>query len=1802
MLKKLLFCLILCALTTPVGLFAQSNAMEEVLRATNQAQLMELSMAWQQRYLQQRMLALEQAAKLGWPLRWENSRGDFIELDRLTDWGEPLYRTTDNRIAARTISANRVYPGGSAGLSLTGQGLNIGIWDGGAVRGTHQELTGRVTQVDGATSLSAHATHVAGTLMASGVDTNARGMAYQANLRAFDWNNDNSEMATAAAGGLLISNHSYGWISGWHSGSTTNGTSNYWYGWEPYSRTEDYKFGYYDEQARDWDQIINNAPFYLIVKSAGNDRGDTRAAGTSHNVQDTVSPFGWRLSTTTRNADGNAAGYDCIVGGGVGKNVMTVGAVNGITNGYTNPESVVMSSFSGWGPTDDGRIKPDLVAKGVGTYSSTSSSNTAYSTLNGTSMSSPSLSGGLLLLQQHYNNLKNRFMRSSTLKALAIHTADEAGSNPGPDYRFGWGLLNVQKAAQTITLDGSTEHVLEDTLKPSQTWQMNVYSDGVSPLRTTLGWNDPAATLVAQPNVTNNTSSRLVNDLDVRLVRISDNTTFQPWILNPASPANAATTGDNFRDNVEQILISAPAAGWYTIRITHKGSLRNNQNQLLSLVISGARRTSIPQITSFNPTSAGTGASVTIRGNNFTGATAVSFGNVAATSFTVNNDTTITAVVASGASGSVSVVNPNGTGSRAGFVFVAAPSITSFSPTTAGASSQVVILGTNLSTVQAVSFGGVQATSFTVSGDTSITAIVGAGASGNVSLTTVGGSVSIPGFTFVPAPTLTQFTPAIAGANTAITLVGTQLTTTTSVSFGGVNASAFTVLNDSTLSATVGTGASGQVVITTLGGQAQQPGFTFVAMPVISSFSPASAISGTTVVIRGSGFTNATSVAFGGTSANSYQVINDTTIHAIVGQGSSGAVSVTTIGGVGSRGGFTFSTAPVIRSVSPRSAYYGETVTIIGNNFTGATSLQMGNIPVGVSASGSFTVVNDTLITAIAMNAIPNGNGKISVTTPGGTVTKHGFYVLTPAVPGVVAVRGDITTNTTWTKNNTYLLKGMVIVRNGATLTIEPGTQIKGELGWDSIMGLPLAAGGLMIARDGYIQALGTECDPIVFGSNSPVGRRFPGQYPGDWLGLVVLGESNINLPGGQALFEDGFFGEEGRFGGNDANDSSGVLKYIRIEYAGGKYFDNQAIAGLTMAGVGRKTQIDHIQISFSGEKAFEWLGGTSNASHLIAYRNVDEDLSASLGYQGNVQFVYALRDPAFALVGGTSGLAAMNDSLGSSNSPINAGNFSNITVLGPREQVGVAVNSSYNHALNFSGNAATSIYNSVFTGFPTGLHLDGSGVGQQYASNALQLSNNVFANMAANFSNAVSPVDQARFDANNSRFSATSSLGFASGYNNLNTPVLLPNPGSILQTGASFVNSRLQDSFFDSVSFRGAFGTQDWTLGWSRWDLNNSTFHALRPTNATYSVQPNGTSVNIGFKAGTGTSLTYFVQYKLAQASNWTTSSMYNGIMVSSGATIFNRQLTLNTGNYDFRIGIRSGGGAINWGCVNRVNLACNRDVLLFPTHVFCAYGNDGRITSSYVNFKAPYTVSWRNANNVQIGTGSSVSSLRAGVYSLTVTDNLGCSATKSVTITQPDTNNVPRNLIVTGSNLSRRIVFNRVPGAVRYQYIGFRADGVLIAARTVGAGTANDTVLQLASNPVYQAGGAGTVRARIRAVMPTSTSSYTCEVFGSIALPTRTIGEEEPGEVVADLGLLAYPNPASHQLLLQYAFKKSGTAILSVYAMNGALVMRKMLNGFEGVAKETLEVEQLSKGLYLIQVVEGDEMETARVILGNQ
>lgn len=518
------------------------------------------------------------------PYSAELEDSTYVEFQEETPDGELLYYMTYNLNAAQTISTNRVWSGGDLGLNLSGAGITIGEWDAGGVRLSHQEYGGRVTQIDVPSNTHYHATHVAGTIIASGVHAPARGMADAALLDAYDWGNDETEMELFASSGGLLSNHSYGFIAGWRYGFPVSGAWNWW-GNASISPTEDYKFGFYDRQAQEWDEIAYHNPYYLAVKSAGNDRNDNGPAnGDTHYFR---SGGVWAASTDSRNPDGP---YDCIVGAGVGKNVLTVGAVGDIVNGYSSATDVSMSSFSCWGPTDDGRIKPDLVANGISLLSTMNNADNAYASLSGTSMAAPNATGSLSLLQEHYHSVTNNYLKAATLKALAIHTADEVGTAEGPDYSFGWGLLNTATAAQTISNhQTANDTIVEQTLNDGDTYTLQLESDGAQPLLATISWTDLAGTPVGAS--LDPTNQMLVNDLDIRLRSCADQSVTMPYILDPANPAQAATKGDNSRDNVEKIMLGTPAAGSYTLTISHKGSLETG-NQDFGLIVTGANRVS----------------------------------------------------------------------------------------------------------------------------------------------------------------------------------------------------------------------------------------------------------------------------------------------------------------------------------------------------------------------------------------------------------------------------------------------------------------------------------------------------------------------------------------------------------------------------------------------------------------------------------------------------------------------------------------------------------------------------------------------------------------------------------------------------------------------------------------------------------------------------------------------------------------------------------------------------------------------------------------------------------------------------------------------------------------------------------------------------------------------------------------------------------------------------------------------------------------------------------------------------------
>ncbi len=512
------------------------------------------------------------------------SDGSIIELQSFEN-GMPVYHITDNIIAAATTSTKQVWNNELGGFSLSGNGQILGLWEvGGTPLFTHQEYTGRITPRDGGGSVSDHASHVAGTLIASGVVPTAKGMSYEGRIDSYNSSNDLSEIMTASANGLQVSNHSYGLLRGWRFDYFSDGKWA-WFGTPSVSETEDYQFGFYNNSSYAWDNFLVNSPNILVCKSSGNDRGEGPSAGTQHWVFN----GGWILSNSTRERDGGIDGYDGINDPtGIAKNTLTIGAVNGIPNSYTSPSSVVMSSFSNWGPTDDGRIKPDIVADGVGLYSSVGTSNTSYSSFSGTSMASPNVAGSVGLILEHQLNLygaANPF-RSSTLKALLIHSADEAGIFPGPDYIFGWGLMNTYKAVQLMKLDhetGSNNLIRENSLDQGNFSEFQVESNGTDPLKVTICWTDRPGT--PAPVSLNPSNLMLVNDLDLR-VTDPNSTVYQPWVLDPSNPSSAATTGDNIRDNVEQVYIETPIAGTYTIRINHKGTLTGS-SQNFSIVISG---------------------------------------------------------------------------------------------------------------------------------------------------------------------------------------------------------------------------------------------------------------------------------------------------------------------------------------------------------------------------------------------------------------------------------------------------------------------------------------------------------------------------------------------------------------------------------------------------------------------------------------------------------------------------------------------------------------------------------------------------------------------------------------------------------------------------------------------------------------------------------------------------------------------------------------------------------------------------------------------------------------------------------------------------------------------------------------------------------------------------------------------------------------------------------------------------------------------------------------------------------------
>jgi hypothetical protein len=463
----------------------------------------------------------------------------------------------------------------------------------------------------------------------------------------------------------------------------------------------------------------------------------------------------------------------------------------------------------------------------------------------------------------------------------------------------------------------------------------------------------------------------------------------------------------------------------------------------------------------------------------------------------------------------------------------------------------------------------------------------------------------------------------------------------------------------------------------------------------------------------------------------------------------------------------------------------------------------------------------------------------------------------TPGDLVVKEVTGTLTGDITWSADTVYLLKGFVRVGsdNGTTisatgkLTIEPGTLILGDRE---------TKGTLVVQRGSQIFAVGEENKPIIFTSERAIGLK----QPGDWGGVVVCGKAFNNLVGtgsNTVQLEGGY----GAFhGGQEDNDNSGELKYVRIEYAGIAINPNEEVNSLTMGSVGTGTKISYVQCSYGLDDAFEWFGGTVNCSNLIAYRCLDDDWDLDQGFKGNVQFCLSIKDPNLADQSGSNGFEVDGPDAGFANGGTSA-KLANFTVIGPKQTRETTIATQYEHAIQIRRSAKISIYNSFFAGFPRGVALESTNTQNAATADELQLKGNILAaveNWGGNgfgssgklFVNnivgypIVSPPGEPvvrdsttgaqhpnpprgpayrsvpEYDvetfwlANNTFLPKWQDAGISPSLFDVGTPSVLPLGGSVLLSGAVTLPSG-----FQQVSYRGAFGSTDWTLNWTEWNPN---------------------------------------------------------------------------------------------------------------------------------------------------------------------------------------------------------------------------------------------------------------------------------------------------------------------------------------------------------------------------------------------
>lgn len=424
----------------------------------------------------------------------------------------------------------------------------------------------------------------------------------------------------------------------------------------------------------------------------------------------------------------------------------------------------------------------------------------------------------------------------------------------------------------------------------------------------------------------------------------------------------------------------------------------------------------------------------------------------------------------------------------------------------------------------------------------------------------------------------------------------------------------------------------------------------------------------------------------------------------------------------------------------------------------------------------------------------------------------EGDVVTPPPDPTSNVISGVISSSKFYAKGK-WVLKGYVYVTEGATITFEAGCVVQSDI---------TEKGALIIERGAKLIASGTKDNPIVFTSGKAVGSR----APGDWGGIILLGKAPTNRPLDPAPTIEGGVGRQ--YGGTDPLDESGILRFVRIEYAGIAAEPGSEINGLTCGGVGSGTIIENVQVSFGNDDAFEFFGGTVNAKNLIAFATADDDFDFDFGYSGKIQFGISMRKPDFVDAGDAgNGIECDNDGSGTNATPITKPQLSNFTFIGPNDAAGTAANHNYSN--RWRRRTQFILRNSILIGHPdAGFSMESDGtLNDYYVNNISEFKNNLVhasANVYRSGNNAIATAAQiqAKAEAEGCVTLATSAAAQLTSPFYSTTPNFLPATGSPALSGTSFTG---MNAFFTATTYRGAMGTTDWTATWTNWDPQNKAY-----------------------------------------------------------------------------------------------------------------------------------------------------------------------------------------------------------------------------------------------------------------------------------------------------------------------------------------------------------------------------------------